>query len=401
MKNKKLLMVTPWLRFVKKAKAEDFYFISLWQKEEQGKEFLEKIVGLSDEAYIFDIRNTKKFERIIEVIEETSPVDYIYHVGREDTMLDTYRVAEKYGKSLNTLQSIKNLNNKYIMRKLLKKNNISTIQYEYVNNLDEIEGKAKQIGYPLILKPTNMSGSRGVYFCKGEEDIIKFKEYINQYEYNGPFLIEEYLQGNEVSVEAISVNGNHCIVGVTDKLKTPLPYFIEMGHIHPSQINDELKEQVSNLVINFLNVTGYEFGPSHTEVILTEQGPKIVESQARLGGDQIPLLVELATGIDMEAAIFQLLKGESLSKATQSKIAMIKYLEYPTGKIRNIYGIEEVKCLSFVESISFPFKIGDQIPHIRDSKSRHGYFIVVGNSYNEVLDYVNQVESKIKVDVYI
>lgn len=397
MSSKSIIMVTPWVKFVRKAKGEGFNCISIWKKEKGAEDLLQQIVNLSDETYIFDITNFSKLEEVICATLKSAAIDYIFHAGREDTMLETYKIAEKYGKSLNSSKSIMYINNKLKMRELLLQFNLSPVRHISVKDLEHVDEVSIDFGFPFIIKPENMSGSRGVYLCYSFEDIEAFKLNLNNYNYEGPFIIEEYLEGSEVSVEVLSQKGIHHVLGITDKIKGAPPYFVEMGHVHPSQLSEEAKLSISKLVVDYLNLTGFKFGPTHTEVILTKNGPRIVESQARLGGDQIPYLVNLATGTDMESAIFELLNDKSLVLQKNDKVASITYFSLPLGEVKEITGLNEIKSLPYVKSISLPFQEGDKITQIKDSKSRHGYFIIAGDTHEEVEQSKNVVNSLLKV----
>ena len=95
------------------------------------------------------------------------------------------------------------------------------------------------------------------------------------------------MEGAEVSVETLSINGECHVIQITDKMTTGAPYFVEMGHSQPSQLPKKTKEQISQVAIAANKAIGIKNGPSHTEIKVTKDGPKIVELGARLGGDNI------------------------------------------------------------------------------------------------------------------
>ncbi|UFJ43129.1 ATP-grasp domain-containing protein [Brevibacillus humidisoli] len=397
MKQKKLLMVTPWLRFVRKAKEEGFYFIALWDKRTKGNIFLPEIAKLADELYVFDVNNFDRLESMIESIHTREPLDYIYHLGLEENMLQTYAIAEKYGCAINSSQAISVLNDKYRMRTLLQAHGISTVRFQLVEKLQAVPQMGEEFGFPLVLKPTQLSGSRGVCLCHHQEDVRRWMELMETYQHEGPFLMEEYLHGPEVSVETVTVEGQHHVIGITDKIKTPPPLFVEVGHIHPSQLPMEQQAQIREMVVRFLTAADYRFGPAHTELILTPEGPKIVESQARLGGDRIPKLVHLSTGIELESAIFKGIKGIHPPASTMNGVAMIKYFQWKPGTIQNIEGIDAVQELPYVVHIECTLRPGDVVPEIRDSASRYGYMIVLAKSYEEAIEQIDTAMSMIRV----
>ena len=104
---------------------------------------------------------------------------------------------------------------------------------------------------------------------------------------NGEIIVEEYMRGPEVSVETLAVNGKVTIVQITDKITTGQPHFVELGHSQPSSLSYEIQQQIRDITVAANEAIGIKDGPSHTEIIVTEKGPKIVELGARLGGDCI------------------------------------------------------------------------------------------------------------------
>ena len=132
------------------------------------------------------------------------------------------------------------------------------------------------------------------------EQLQKTYEYSKENSRNGIIMVEEYMTGAEVSVEAMTVNGETTIVTITDKFITPPPYFVEVAHSEPSQLDEDTQEQIRQITRKALKAIHLLNGPSHTEIKVTKEGPKIVELAARLGGDFITSrLVPLSTGVDL------------------------------------------------------------------------------------------------------
>ena len=94
----------------------------------------------------------------------------------------------------------------------------------------------KHITFPCISKPTDNSGSRGVMLIHNEKELRDAVAYSSENGRSGGVIIEEFLQGNEVSVEVMVLNGKPTVLNVTDKLTTGAPHFVEMGHSQPSRL---------------------------------------------------------------------------------------------------------------------------------------------------------------------
>lgn len=144
------------------------------------------------------------------------------------------------------------------------------------------------------------------------ESISVAYSYSHSFSRNGDLVVEEYMIGPEVSVETLTVNGECNVIQITDKITTGAPHFVEMGHTQPSQLPENTKQKVAQLAKLANRAIGIINGPSHTEIIVTNEGPKIVELGARLGGDCITMhLVPLSTGVDMVECCIKIALGET------------------------------------------------------------------------------------------
>lgn len=142
------------------------------------------------------------------------------------------------------------------------------------------------------------------------------------------------MEGPEVSVETLSFDGHTHIIAITDKVTTGSPEFVEMGHSIPSQLSIDTKLQIEKVVIAAIKAVGINNGPSHTEIIITKDGPKVVELGARLGGDNITThLVPFATGVDMVEACIEIAFGNN--PVLNKRISMGSAIRYfKTKKVR-------------------------------------------------------------------
>jgi biotin carboxylase len=392
-------MTSPWPKYAEVAKDEEFYLIVLWDKRTGDKETLNKIYNSADELYAIDFNDEQKVESLIDWIHKNEPIEYMYHLGKDEHMEMAYRIASKHDMNLNSLESITCMSDKSKMRNHLRFHNISPIQFK-LTNMTNIEEDVKEFDFPFIVKPTNLSGSKGVLLCESEQDLKRWKENMTKYDYKGSYLLEEYLEGKEVSIETLSYKGEHFLIGITDKIKTAPPLFVELGHIFPSSLERDIQVKITKLVFKLLNSLDYQFGPAHTEVIITKEGPRIVELQPRLAGDRIPLLVEHVTGVSLEKTIFKMIQGHPPSVGQKTAVSRIHYFQWEKGKVKEIKGIEKVHELPSVKMLEINVKPNMHIEDICDSSSRPGYVVVSGNSYKEVSNEIQKIEEIITVSYH-
>jgi biotin carboxylase len=156
--------------------------------------------------------------------------------------------------------------------------------------------------YPCVVKPTVGGGKKGVNFVRNKADFDRLVEnnLIDEH-----YMIEEFIDGREFSIESISYKGNHYVIQITDKDSLGYPHFVEIGHHQPSTLPDEVKDRIKKVVPQLLTACNYQNGPTHIEMKLTQSGElHLIEINLRGGGDEISSqLVQLSTGYDYVKAM--------------------------------------------------------------------------------------------------
>lgn len=270
---------------------------------------------------------------------------------------------------------------------------------EFINAVNKI----RETGSKVIVKPADNSGSRGVDLLNtySDEEMKMAYCYSKEYSRLGDLIVEEYMEGPEVSVETLTVDGICHVIQITDKLTTGAPYFVEMGHSEPSQLDESVCEKIREVAVAANKAIGITNGPSHTEIKVTASGPKIVELGARLGGDNIAThLVPLSTGVNMVECCIKIALGDKpdIVKKFESGSA-IRYLECEEGTIHSIYGVEEAEKIPGVQQISFVHGVGDRAVPIQSSVDRVGFVIAKGEDVISAIDMCNEALRKIKVEI--
>ena len=157
----------------------------------------------------------------------------------------------------------------------------------------------KPNSYPCVVKPCTGASKKGVSFVYGESqfcDAIKYAKETTE----GDILVEQFIEGHEISVEAISFEGKHYVIQITDKDSTGAPHFVEIGHHQPSLLPSEVQDKIKRIIPRILDKVNIQNGAFHTEMKITENGDVyLIEVNPRGGGDEISnTLVGLSTDYD-------------------------------------------------------------------------------------------------------
>lgn len=286
------------------------------------------------------------------------------------------------------------------MIKALKAHNVESPWYFLIANEEELKTLKPSVTYPCILKPTDNAASRGVILVNSEEELDAAFSYSREYARAGAVILEEYMVGPEVSVEVLTWEGIPHVLQVTDKLTTGAPHFVELGHNQPSRLPAEVVEKIKDVATRAVKALGITCGPSHVEIIVTAEGPKIVELGARLGGDCITShLVHLSTGIDMVKETISALTGiKPVWEPTQQKGSAIRFLgSRENGVLERVDGFADAQNVPGVVEVSMIMEPGDKMEGIHSSDDRVAYIVTQGETAEEAIEIAEAAMSKLTV----
>lgn len=285
------------------------------------------------------------------------------------------------------------------MIKAFEKAGVEHPWYYIVPNLDTLRSIIDKITYPCIMKPTDNAGSRGVVLCHNGAEIVKEYKYSCRESRGGVVIVEEYLQGPEFSVEVMVIDGEPYVLQITDKLTTGAPHFVEMGHSQPTSQPENEQKRIKDLACRAVKAIGIDIGPAHVEIILTKNGPKMVELGARMGGDCITThLVPLSTGIDMVGCTIKLACGERIDIEPKIQMgAAIRYFDVCNGTIKAINGVEDTRRIPGIKEVSIVHQVGDVIGDIGSSTDRIGFVIAQAENADKAIEICENALNTIKI----
>ena len=344
--------------------------------------------------------STIDIEGVVKTAEGFKPQG-IMTLATDMPMRSIAAACEKLGLSGISFETAVKSTDKGEMIKAFEECGVEHPWYYIVNDVDALDVVLDKITYPCISKPTDNSGSRGVMLIHNEAELREAIGYSSSNGRSGSVIVEEYMQGPEVSVEVIAVDGEPHILQVTDKLTTGAPHFVEMGHSQPSKLGDENLEKIRDLAKRAVKAVGINNGPAHVEIILTEDGPKMVELGARMGGDCITThLVPLSTGIDMIEATIKIACGEKpCIEPKFNKGSAIRFIDAPFGTITAIDGVKKAEAIGGVKEVSLTKHIGDTVGEIGSSTDRAGFVIAQADTAENSVSICENALKIVKITV--
>jgi len=261
--------------------------------------------------------------------------------------------------------------NKHSMRRRLQKLKIKIPEFALIENESTL--LKKKWLFPLIVKPVDSGGSRGISLVYNLTDLIFAYRRSLSFSKLGLVLVEQYIEGREFSVEYISYRGIHYFLSITDKITTGEPYFVELEHHQPAFITPEEQNKIMKVTEKTLDSLCIYSSASHTELKMTDKGDiYVIEMGARMGGDMIAHpLVYLSTGYDFLEGVLQLSTGDFVTpKFKYKKFSGIYYLSVENKKVDHF-----IKNSRLFPEIVFCEMYHNKVKTIQESQDRAGCLI--------------------------
>jgi biotin carboxylase len=358
-------------------------------------------MALANARYVCDIFDTAA----IEDIARAEKIAGVMTLCTDAPVRTVAAVAAALGLPAISPTAAANATDKRLMRKALLANGVPVPGFSQVESIGAALAAADAIRYPVALKIACSSGSRGIYRVDTSADLGKRYMQARTYQPHGGLLLEEWMDGPEVSVEGICYGGRVHIIQVTDKLLFTGAYPVEAGHGQPSQLPATTVAQIRVATESGVRALGFNYCAFHAELKITRDGPKIVEIGARLGGDRISThLTPLSTGVNLVRAAIRIAVGENPDLVpSRARGAAVRYFHAGAcGTVERIEGLDKLPTLPGLELLyaaserDGPLVPGFEIGEIRSSLDRYGHVLFSGDSAAQASERAEQAVSMVK-----
>jgi biotin carboxylase len=288
---------------------------------------------------------------------------------------------------------------KGLMREQWSRDGLLNPDFRVVLTKREARAACTELGFPLVLKPADSGGGgRGVSVVRDETELEWAYAFAHKPARNGRVVVERFLEGVELTIEAISHRGDVHPLAISDKVKPPLRTRVASTLTYPAALSEEAAAEVRAVTRAAVSSLGLTDGPSHVEMVLTDDGPILLELGARGGGGHIfSTIVEAVTGVRMVRESARVLVGDEPDLRIRHERGCVYELFAPhSGVIREIVGIDEARAMPGVLDVCATRKPGDVLGDLVDSLQRSVYAVVCGADRQEAVRRAKAVSQTVR-----
>ncbi|MFG2601717.1 ATP-grasp domain-containing protein [Streptomyces sp. NPDC048462] len=356
----------------------------------RSREKIQRLIVLREDAPVQEWVAAARF------VHAVDPVDRLTNFTEKDTE-KTAAIGLDLGLDWHSADTVRAVADKYAMRRVLAEAGVGEVVAETVHDVEGVLKVAERTGYPLICKPVRGVASKGVTRIDGPADIPRALAWGAEGagDLDAPdLLVEQFLSGDEYSVECVSEDGEHLAVGVTRKISEH-DHFVEVGHVVPAPLPDAEEQRIRTTVTDMLTALGVRRGVTHTEVIVAADAVHVVETHLRPAGDEIPELWARVSGVDLIDVVARQAVGikvlddlrATLAAPHDGPAAAAIWYACPdaVGEIVEVAGEEEARALEGVVDVEVLREPGKRLKGVTGSFARGAHVCAVGTSQDEAL----------------
>ena len=357
-------------------------------------------------------KNNDSKKKIIEHINKF-PIHGVLAIDEETLILGAI-VADSLGLICHSMESVSTTRSKYELRKVLSEDGLRNPEFKLISSEENPKLISKSISFPCVMKPTYLSGSRGVIRANNEKEFtnayLRIKNILDEPEaiIRGKdeakmLLIEEYIDGIEVAVEGIIVNGEFLPLTIFDKPE-PLdgPFFEETLYVTPSRLPKSLQEKILEETKNASNAIQLTNGPVHAELRIDRNGdPWVIDIASRTIGGKCSRAIKFSDGITLESIILSHVLGKKLPNivpiSSSSGVMMIPIPK--SGVLKEVLGKEDALAIEGIEEIEITIPLGDKIVQLPEGDRYLGFIFASSKKSDETIEILKEAHKNLKFKI--
>jgi len=354
---------------------------------------------MADFPVMMSTRDVDGTVRVAKEFSKKRRIDGVLTVGT-DASLTVAAVQHALDLTGNRIDVAEATTNKIKMRTRLKEHTVPEPEFFSCWTYEDVVSASHTLDYPFVIKPADNMGARGVMMVNKPEVIRFAYERAKNASPRGEIIVEEYMDGPELSIDALVWNNDIHITGVADRIIEFPPYFVETGHIMPTNLPEKQVADGVDVFKRGIRALGIETGAAKGDIKLTAKGAMVGEIASRLsGGFMSAYTYPYSTGVNLIRAAINIALGEPPGDLTEqhSRVAVERALIPGSGIVKDIRGIEEALSIKEVKNVFVTCTIGDTVHIPTSNVEKCGNVIAVADTREEALARANEGVQKVKI----
>ncbi|NLI90907.1 MAG: ATP-grasp domain-containing protein [Peptococcaceae bacterium] len=334
-------------------------------------------------------------------------IDGILTVGTDQPVLTCAKVADELGLPFFLdVETAKAVTHKKIMKRIFKENSIPSAEYRLLKE-DFKEDELNGLRFPLVIKPLDSQGQRGVYKVCSLEQLKSFLPSVLSYSRENEILAEEFYESEEITLSGWVRDNTVHILTVTDRQTiSNYPHIgICIAHHFPSKYLTKSFTEIKELTQKIVKAFRIKEGPIYFQMLISSQGIKVNEIACRIGGAYEDELIPVITGVDMLDMLINHAAGQSIDYSLLENYDLTKNKSYAAvqmiftkpGIIGRMTSMDEIMALPGAIAGRFNYHEGSKVEEIQNATQRVGYMIFQGDSLADLSNKLKQAYSRLEI----
>lgn len=356
----------------------------------------------ADIPIIMSTRDIEGSVRVAKSQNENTPVSAVLTVGT-DASMTVAAVASALNLPGIKFEDAEAATNKIKMRMRFKEHNVPCPAFLPVWSLADAKKACRILKFPAVIKPSDNMGARGVMRIDDKTQIADAFRLAKSASPSGELLIEEFMEGPELSIDAVVYNGEITFTGVADRIIQHEPYFVETGHTMPSHLPDEMRREACDVMARGIRALGITHGCAKGDIKVTPRGAMVGEIAARLsGGFMSAYTYPLSSGVDLMRAAIEIALGQEPGnlEPVMNRVAVERAIIPDAGIVKKISGLEDALKVPGVREIFLNVRPGDRIVRPKSNVEKAGNIIAVGDTLEEAERAVERCRQVLTIEMY-
>lgn len=350
----------------------------------------------AEKFYHIDVFNTEAIKKIA----KDEKVDFLITVCADQVLCVVAEVSEMLGLPCYIdYETSKNVSDKIRMKRIFKQSNIPTTDYVETDHLDL--NVINHLKFPLVIKPVDAYSSRGVRKAENEQELKQYYAEAQKIGRSGRVIVEEFFEGEEISVDAFVVNGKAKILNVTnsEKVKDKDRFVIFRGR-YPAIVSSKVLSQIEDVTQKIADGFGLVNAPLLVQMLTKEDNISVLEFCARTGGNMKYLLIKYACGVDVIGATLDITLGRTPDlgiKFEKHKIVVNDFIYCKPSVFDHFEGFEELVEEGVINEFH-PVRLkGTQMKGVTSSSDRIAGMNIVADTLEEYNAKRERINKSVKV----